>query len=299
MNGTSGIARAATGNAASPVRSDSRLTAVRIFGNSAYGTPGFFSLNGPGGTVIASDPTNSCDRLFSYGEFPGCQTDALGSPLWGMPPGYNPPDAVGGYSLGFIQTGAAVTSGSYTVSTVVPVNGTTVTYTASATIPATPVVLPNATGVTSFVSDGKGGGTFTIGNPRRVRPHGIVNPVTEYLIVVTNTVITSGGPVTSTVATMNTTGTSATITGTGTGCPTSAAPIPCGSNNAYVIDADYPLVEAGPPASTSSNPTLTGTMAALHAQSRRFWYTYEPTASFPDCAAIHAAIVSGIRPERS
>ena len=42
------------------------------------------------------------------------------------------------------------------------------------------------------------------------------------------------------------------------------------------------------------NPTLTGTMAALHAQSRRFWYTYEPTASFPDCAAIHAAIVSGI-----
>ncbi len=42
------------------------------------------------------------------------------------------------------------------------------------------------------------------------------------------------------------------------------------------------------------NPTLTGTMAALHAQSRRFWYTYEPSASFPDCAAIHAAIVSGI-----
>jgi len=42
------------------------------------------------------------------------------------------------------------------------------------------------------------------------------------------------------------------------------------------------------------NPTLAGTMAALHAQSRRFWYTYEPTASFPDCAAIHAAIVSGI-----
>ena len=42
------------------------------------------------------------------------------------------------------------------------------------------------------------------------------------------------------------------------------------------------------------NPTLTGTMAALHAQSRRFWYTYEPTASFIDCAGIHAAIVSGV-----
>ncbi len=35
-------------------------------------------------------------------------------------------------------------------------------------------------------------------------------------------------------------------------------------------------------------------MAALHAQSRRFWYTYEPTASFLDCAGIHGAILSGI-----
>ncbi|MGU3662584.1 GntR family transcriptional regulator [Methylobacterium sp. A49B] len=42
------------------------------------------------------------------------------------------------------------------------------------------------------------------------------------------------------------------------------------------------------------NPTLTGTMAALHAQSRRFWYTYEPTASFLDCARIHAQIVAAI-----
>lgn len=42
------------------------------------------------------------------------------------------------------------------------------------------------------------------------------------------------------------------------------------------------------------NATLTGTMAALHAQSRRFWYTYEPTASFLDCAKIHGAILSGI-----
>jgi DNA-binding GntR family transcriptional regulator len=42
------------------------------------------------------------------------------------------------------------------------------------------------------------------------------------------------------------------------------------------------------------NATLSSTMAALHAQSRRFWYTYEPTASFLDCAKIHAAIVAGI-----
>jgi DNA-binding GntR family transcriptional regulator len=42
------------------------------------------------------------------------------------------------------------------------------------------------------------------------------------------------------------------------------------------------------------NPTLTSTMAALHAQSRRFWYSYEPTASFLDGAGIHAEIVAGI-----
>lgn len=42
------------------------------------------------------------------------------------------------------------------------------------------------------------------------------------------------------------------------------------------------------------NTTLASTMAALHAQSRRFWYTHEPTAGFLDCAGLHAAIVSGI-----
>jgi hypothetical protein len=226
------------------------------FGNSAYITPGFFSLTGPAGTIISSDPTNSCDQLFSYGELPGCQTDSLTSPLWGMPPGYNPPNSLGGYSLGFIKTGSPLTSGgSYTVSTVVPVNGSTITYTVSATLPSAIPVLPNATGVTTFVSDGKGGGTFTIGNPKRVRPHGgVVTSPTEFLIIVTNT----AGSATSTVATVETTGTSATIIGTGDCIAAQGIPIPCGANNAYVIDADYPLVEAGPPASTLSNPTLAG-----------------------------------------
>jgi len=35
---------------------------------------------------------------------------------------------------------------------------------------------------------------------------------------------------------------------------------------------------------------LTRTMKALHAQSRRFWYTYEPTDSFPAGARLHGAI---------
>jgi DNA-binding GntR family transcriptional regulator len=42
------------------------------------------------------------------------------------------------------------------------------------------------------------------------------------------------------------------------------------------------------------NPVLTETMQGLHAQSRRFWYTYEPTDSFPQGAKLHAAIAQGV-----
>ena len=33
-------------------------------------------------------------------------------------------------------------------------------------------------------------------------------------------------------------------------------------------------------------------MKALHAQLRRFWYTYEPTDSFPNGARLHGAIAN-------
>jgi DNA-binding GntR family transcriptional regulator len=42
------------------------------------------------------------------------------------------------------------------------------------------------------------------------------------------------------------------------------------------------------------NPVLTETMTPLHAQSRRFWYTYEPTESFAHGARLHGAIAQGI-----
>jgi hypothetical protein len=230
-----------------------------ILGNSAYENPGFFSLDGPGGNIIPSTPGNPCDQLFSYGEFPGCQGDVNFASLLGEPPAYNPPSAVGGYSLGFIQTGAPLTNGSYTLSTVVPVNGQNVSFSASASL--TSIQLANATGATGFVSDGLGGGTFTIGNP--AKPHGKkvhhsgFPAVTEYLIVVENLLLSSSaGTIVATVETNNTT---ATIVGTGD-CASSAGgnPIPCGPNTVYVIDADYPLVEAGPPASHAVAPTLTG-----------------------------------------
>jgi len=42
------------------------------------------------------------------------------------------------------------------------------------------------------------------------------------------------------------------------------------------------------------NHVLTETMQALHAQSRRFWYTYEPTESFVQGAKLHGAIAQGV-----
>jgi DNA-binding GntR family transcriptional regulator len=38
------------------------------------------------------------------------------------------------------------------------------------------------------------------------------------------------------------------------------------------------------------NTVLTGTMRGIHAQSRRFWYTYEPTDSFVQGAKHHATV---------
>lgn len=42
------------------------------------------------------------------------------------------------------------------------------------------------------------------------------------------------------------------------------------------------------------NLVLTETMQALHAQSRRFWYTYEPTESFTQGAKLHGAIAERV-----
>jgi hypothetical protein len=37
-------------------------------------------------------------------------------------------------------------------------------------------------------------------------------------------------------------------------------PIPCGSFSVFVIGADYPMVEAGPPMNTSVSPSLNGSL---------------------------------------
>jgi DNA-binding GntR family transcriptional regulator len=42
------------------------------------------------------------------------------------------------------------------------------------------------------------------------------------------------------------------------------------------------------------NDVLAGTMRILHAQARRFWWTYEPTESFPLASKLHGAIAEQI-----
>ena len=42
------------------------------------------------------------------------------------------------------------------------------------------------------------------------------------------------------------------------------------------------------------NDVLAGTMRILHAQARRFWWTYEPTESFPNASQLHCAITEHV-----
>jgi DNA-binding GntR family transcriptional regulator len=42
------------------------------------------------------------------------------------------------------------------------------------------------------------------------------------------------------------------------------------------------------------NEVLENTMRILHAQARRFWWTYEPTESFPHAAKLHRAITEHV-----
>ena len=42
------------------------------------------------------------------------------------------------------------------------------------------------------------------------------------------------------------------------------------------------------------NQVLAATMRILHAQARRFWWTYEPTEGFPHAAKLHCAITERV-----
>jgi hypothetical protein len=228
------------------------------FGASAYINPGTSTLALPGG-----GSATTCG-LFSYGQNPAAMVAPFGNPLgfgpmglyapiFGVPPAYSPADANGiGYALGyllFLTAGdannapcsqfvlpPAATLGAYTLATSVATNGHSISYSATATLGGAPLVLPVEPAPTYVPgAPGTGGGTFTI-----VKPAG----VTESLIAVVDS---SSFAELTTVATTTTTA----VVPDGT----IATGEPC---VAFVVGADYPLVESGPPSNTQQTPTITG-----------------------------------------
>ena len=222
------------------------LNAVTTFrnnlGNSAFINPGTGTLTGPGGINV------NVGSLFAYGQGPG------GNGVQGAPPAYSPPSSAGGYATGFILTGVTPpVAGAYHVVSPVTVNGVVQPWNASATLPAAFTTLGPDAGAT-YVRDASldGGGTFTFAAP----PAGVTESVV-YVVCLTSAGA-AGDPCGGTTP-PGTPVASAEVTGA-----TLTATLPPGTlftNDTYtcvVLGADYPLVEAGPPANHQQAPTLTG-----------------------------------------
>jgi hypothetical protein len=227
------------------------------FGASAYINPGTPTFSLPGG-----GSATTCG-LFSYGQNPRTMINPfivnpsapgpIGAfaPAFGVPTAFSPANSNGiGYALGYLlyfNAGdannapctlyvlpPAPTLGAYTLSTNVSTNGKTIPYSATATLGGGPLVLPaEATPSYAPGAPGSGGGTFTV-----VQPAG----VTESLITIEDANF-------AIVASIETTNTTAVVPA-GTLAP--------GNYSAFVIGADYPLVESAPPNSASPTPPIVG-----------------------------------------
>lgn len=203
------------------------LNAVTTFRNStgtaAYFHPGSAVLNGPGLTNAG------LGELFAYGQ-PAGSNGTLGEP-----PAFAPQNLVGGYSTGYILTGAAPTAGTYTVSTTVHTNGKTLNFSASATLPNAAPVLPLEP-LPTWTTDGKGGGTFTMTNPAGV---------TESLIFVQA-------------------GNGAYVASVELKSPATSVNVPDGTLGVgvtyyvFCLGADYPMIESAPPNNKNPRPAITG-----------------------------------------
>lgn len=193
-------------------------------GTAAFFHPGTATLTGPGMSGL------NLGQLFAYGQAAGVNGTL------GEPPAFGTQNNVGGYSTGYILTSSAPTAGDYSVSTTVAYNDTTATFTAHATLPASPTILPTEP-LPTWTTDGKGGGTFTMTNPPGV---------TESLIYVQ----AGNGAYVATVELKS---------------PATTVTVPDGTLSVgttyyvFCLGADYPLIEsAGPNSSTVAAPPLTG-----------------------------------------
>jgi hypothetical protein len=199
-------------------------------------TTGKIYLTGPGALNL------NVGSLYAYGQTAGANGTL------GEPPAFSPQNSVGGYSTGYILTGVAPVPGSYGISTTVSVNGQNLNFSASATLPNSPVVLPPEP-LPAWTSDGKGGGAFTMTNPAGV---------TESLIWIQ----AQNGAYVASVELVS---------------PATSVSVPDGTLTVgatyYVfnVGADYPMVESAPPNSSVPNPTLTGSGGTADLTSS--WYT--------------------------
>lgn len=204
------------------------LNAVTTFrnptGTAAFFHPGNATLSGPNGLSLG------LGQLFAYGQAAGVNYTL------GEPPAFGTQNNVGGYSTGYIITSSPATPGAYTVTTTVAYNTQNVTFTANATLPASPTYLP-AEPLPTWTTDGKGGGTFAMTNP---------SGVTESLIYIQ----AGNGAYVATVELKS---------------PATTTTVPDGTLSVgttyyvFCLGADYPLIEsAGPNSSTVAAPPLTG-----------------------------------------
>lgn len=192
-------------------------------GTSAFPSPGDATLTGP------SSLDASLGTLWSYGQAAGVNGTL------GEPPAFAPQNDIGGYSTGYILTSAPDTPGTYMVSTTVAFDGGSKTFTASASLPNAPTVLPNEP-LPTWVTDSRGGGTFTMTNP---------SGVTESLIFIQ----AFNGAYVGDVELKS---------------PATSVSVPDGTLTVgttyyvFCIGADFPLIESAPPNSHSERPALTG-----------------------------------------
>ena len=124
-------------------------------GNSAFLHPNNASLT-PDGTA-----SGSFGGLFSYGQFPGSNGLPATAPAWAAPGSGTGFDI--DFNIGFIPLPISVPR-SEAISTTILINGTSKTYSASATLVSL-ALLGSPAAPISFVSNGAGtgGGTLTIG----------------------------------------------------------------------------------------------------------------------------------------
>jgi len=228
----------ATGSSAPGQYLNSVATLRGPGGKSAFPISGSATLSAPGGT------TYTTGNLYSYGQAPATNG------VVGLPPTYAANGNGIGYSTGFLLPSAGGTatfpppiSGSYALSVFVPVNGTTVPYTASASLPANPRVLGPIS--VTFTSDGAGGGTTSVT---------FAAGMTEALDVFYADTSAAGAPPCTSIGAQ-----AASLEQTGPSATLPSGTLSVGSAYcALALGADYPLVEAGAPFSSAAKPTLVG-----------------------------------------